>query len=208
MSWFNTDALKVDLTGGSEMFKGWVTDNNLISKETFEKLTLTTPELKEERERMDQEEKRKERVKDMLAGMFPWETRDPERDILVEECKDAILQLSEDKATFFGPYAVPRTRVKLDADKKSTDPENNNTASGQEYKDDGTEAEGEDTGSSRPSTEQLEKLKNLSPLPLLLQDFEIETHVGLIQKILKEDKQLSKLHSKFGVGEAEHSFWR
>jgi hypothetical protein len=181
--------------------------DNVISKETFEKLTLTTPELKEERERMDQEEKRKERVKDMLAGMFPWETRDPERDILVEECKEAILKLSEDKSIFFGPYAMPRSGVNLEEEGDDEKAEGDDEASRQSNEKDGEE-EGEGNKPRQPTTTQLENLKTLEPLPPLLQNFEVEKHVGLIQKMLKEDKKLSKIHSKYGVGETEHTFWR
>ena len=206
MSWFNTDALKANLTGGSDMLKDWVTDK-VISKETLEKLTLTTPELKEERERMDQEEKRKERVKDMLAGMLPWQTRDPERDILVEECKEAILKLSQDKHVFFGPYAMPRSTVKLDDEtvKETTD-----GVDGNEESEDPHAGEENPGGKSvhQPSPEQLDRLKMLEPLPPLLHDFEIETHVGLIRKMLTEDGNLSKMHSKYGVGESERIFWR
>ncbi|GKY93053.1 hypothetical protein MPSEU_000273600 [Mayamaea pseudoterrestris] len=203
MSWFSAEGFKANLTGGGDKLKGWVTDK-VISKETLEKLTLTTPELKEERERMDQEEKRKERVKDMLAGMLPWETRDSERDILVEECKEAILKLSHDKNVFFGPYAMPRSTVKLDEKDENDDKVDDN--------EDATDPNLDDTPSEKgprePTAEQLERLKTLEPLPPLLQNFEIETHVGLIQKMLKEDANLSKLHSKYGVGESELTFWR
>ena len=206
MSGFSTDALKANLAGSTDLLKDWVTDK-VISKETLEKLTLTTPELNEERERMDQEEKRKERVKDMLAGMYPWETSDPERDILVEECKEAILKLSHDKTVFFGPYAMPRSSVLLDEDednKEETDGALGKVESQDREDDDAVGA----VGARKPSPEQLERLKILEPLPPLLESFEIETHVGLIQKMLKQDSNLSKMHSKYGVGESEHTFWR
>lgn len=203
MSWFSTDALKANLSGGSDMLKGWVTDK-VISKETLEKLTLSTPELKEERERMDQEEKRKEQVKDMMAGMYPWETRDPERDILVEECKEAIMKLPSDKASFFGPYAMPRPSVKVIEHEKEK--------GSNEIREGNEEVIAEEAIGSKaarePSQEQLERLKILEPLPPLLQDFEIETHVGLIQKMLKVDSVLAQMHAKYGVGEFERTFWR
>eukprot|EP00569_Conticribra_weissflogii_P007349 CAMPEP_0171334262 /NCGR_PEP_ID=MMETSP0878-20121228/4555_1 /TAXON_ID=67004 /ORGANISM="Thalassiosira weissflogii, Strain CCMP1336" /LENGTH=98 /DNA_ID=CAMNT_0011835333 /DNA_START=89 /DNA_END=382 /DNA_ORIENTATION=+ len=64
------------------------------------KLTLTSPELSAERDKIDSEEKRKEQVKDSLAEILPWETRDRELEILVEECKEVILGLSSEEGTF------------------------------------------------------------------------------------------------------------
>ena len=62
-----------------------------LDKDMMEKLTLTTPEMAAERQKIDEEERRKEYIKDSLASMLPWETRDTERDILVEECKEAYV---------------------------------------------------------------------------------------------------------------------
>jgi hypothetical protein len=47
-----------------------------MDKSMLEKLTLTTSELRAERQRIDEEERGKEAIRDMLAGMLPWETRD------------------------------------------------------------------------------------------------------------------------------------
>jgi TATA-binding protein-associated factor Taf7 len=162
---------------------------------------------------MDQEEKHKAKVKNMLAGMFPWETRDPDRDILVEECKEAIMKLSHDKNVFFGPYAMPRSSIKLDDEEDEEEEEEESNEDDDETNETsqdpriGDYVSGE-KGVRQPLPEQLERLATLEPLPPLLQDFEIENHVGLIQKMLKEDLNLSKMHSKYGVGESEHIFWR
>jgi hypothetical protein len=139
-----------------------------LDKEAFlQSLTLTTPELTAERERLDAEEKRKERVRNMLAGMLPWQTRDPERDILVEECKEAILNLSNVKSTFFGPYRMPPKGKDSDEDKESM----------------------------KPSEESLKKLAKLEPLPPLLQNFDLQSHVGLVERLLIEDPKLVKMQS-------------
>ena len=93
----------------------------------LQSLTLTTPELTAERERIDAEEKRKEQIRNALSGMLPWQTRDSERDILVEECKDAILLLSRNKETFFGPFLLPPMKTKptiTNADDDDTDGDN------------------------------------------------------------------------------------
>jgi hypothetical protein len=164
-----------------------------MDKNMFEKLTLTTPELTEQRQRIDAEERRKEAVRDMLAGMMPWETRDTERDILVEECKEAVLKLSTDKETFFGPYPMPNA-VKLGNKKKKE---------GEEEEDDEDNVESEDPDDEettakdhKPSKESLEMLEKLEPLPPLLQDFDLDSHVGLIQKLLKLDPRLVGMQSK------------
>ena len=83
------------------------------------KLTLNTDEMKAERQMFGDEATRKAQVRDMLADMLPWETKDSERDILVEECKEAILKLSSDESTFFGPYEMPGLTVKIDEKKKT-----------------------------------------------------------------------------------------
>lgn len=148
----------------------------LDNESILESLTLTTPALKAERERLDASERQKETVRNMLSGMLPWQTRDPERDILVEECKDAILLLSKDKATFFGPYQMPPM------DAKTGD-------------DDDDESEKEIT---EPSKESLEMLAKLEPLPSLLRDFDFQAHVGLIEKMLAEDQTLVEMQSLSG----------
>ena len=75
-------------------------------EDLLKKLTLNTDELKAERAQMDAEENRKANVKDQLARLLPWETTDEEREILCEECKDKILSMSQEKATFTGPFAL------------------------------------------------------------------------------------------------------
>ena len=115
-------------------------------------------------------------MKDSLAGMLPWETRDAEREILVDECKEAILALSKKDETFFGPYKMPPL-LKI-SDQKEDDED-------EEY-------EKEEAG---PSKESLENLAKLEPLPPLLANFDLDAHVGLIQRLLKIDKSLVEKQS-------------
>lgn len=163
-----------------------------IDSEMLEKLTLTTPELTATRKRIDEEERRKEAVRDMLAGMLPWETRDDERDILVEECKEAILNLSSEKETFYGPYEMPPKTVKLEHKKKKAREQDDEDA--KESDDD--EEEEVLVQDHKPSAESLVKLEKLEPLPPLLQNFDLDSHVGLIQKLLKVDPTLVSMQSK------------
>lgn len=160
-----------------------------LDQEMMEKLTLTTPELAAERKKLDEEEKRKAHIKDCLAGMLPWETQDPERDILVEECKEAILKLSDDPATFQGPYKMPGLAVKLNDDDAEKD-----TAEGEQDEDD--EDGKAEKDEEKPSEESLDKLATLEPLPKLLDEFDLDAHVGLIQRLLAEDPSLVKMQSK------------
>eukprot|EP00542_Grammatophora_oceanica_P010068 CAMPEP_0194046760 /NCGR_PEP_ID=MMETSP0009_2-20130614/22286_1 /TAXON_ID=210454 /ORGANISM="Grammatophora oceanica, Strain CCMP 410" /LENGTH=346 /DNA_ID=CAMNT_0038692167 /DNA_START=84 /DNA_END=1127 /DNA_ORIENTATION=- len=167
-----------------------------IDNETLQKLTLTTPELVEERHRLDAEERRKAAVKDMLSNMDVWATRDADRQILVEECKEAILKLSQDDATFFGPYKMPASNVQTSEETEE-----------EELLKEGTPEE--IVKDRNPTAAQLEKLDKLSPLPLLLSDFDLDAHVGLIQKLLGVDPKLVERQSNLsGGGARERIFWQ
>jgi hypothetical protein len=197
-SWFNMESLK-DLTDKVQQSMEQVQHSipaNLgsmkLDREMLGKLTLTSPELTAERQRIDAEERRKESARDTLAGMLPWETRDPERDILVEECKEGILKLSSDKDTFFGPYAMPQKGVNLE--KNQTKDEDGNGEEGDGAGDTGEEEE--QLGEMTPPPDSLEKLQKLEPLPPLLGNFDLDSHVGLIEKVLKEDPELVQMQSK------------
>ena len=196
MSWFGDLATKLQEVSDTVTEKA---KNALpMDQEMFEKLTLTTPELASERKKFDEEEKRKEHIKDCLAGMLPWETCDPERDILVEECKEAILKLSDDAATFQGPYMMPGMTVNLNNDDDGGD-------DGEDEEDeDDDEDEAKKDDEEKPSEESLDKLATLEPLPKLLGDFDLDAHVGLIQRLLSEDPSLVKMQSKLS-GKQESS---
>jgi hypothetical protein len=109
--------------------------------------------------------------------MYPWETRDAEREILVDECKEAILALSSKDSTFFGPYkipALPNTSIQ---------------------RGDGEDEEHEKEEEPGPSQESLKNLAKLEPLPPLLAEFDLDAHVGLVQLLLKVDKKLVQKQS-------------
>lgn len=164
-----------------------------VDKELLAKLTLNTDEMKAEREQFGEEAKRKAAAKDMVAGLLPWDTRDKERDILVEECKEAILTLSGLDDTFYGPYEMPALKVKLAGENKEG--EGNEEEDVVEDDDDEDEEGTESKKEPKPSEESLEKLSKLEPLPPLLRDFDLDSHVGLIQKLLKEDPKLEERQS-------------
>ena len=130
--------------------------------------------------------------------------------ILVDECKEAILELSGREETFFGPYEMPLLKVML----KSTEEENNEEEGAEEEGDESQEPPAEDvTAKARqhmaPSEESLEMLRKLEPLPALLEDFDLDAHVGLIQRVMKEDPKLVAMQANFsGGGLREKVFWR
>jgi len=182
MSWFND--LKAMAT---DTVKGVIPPDR---QEQISKLFLNSPEMKEERENLANDELRKNQVRDYLSEMYPWETRDEERDILVEECKEAIFALSTTPNTFLGPWALPGKAVEED----ELTPEELETIQAERV------AALEDAK---------EKLAKLEPLPPLLEDFDIDTHVGLIQKLLEVDASLVEMHGSLsGGGERERLFWK
>lgn len=115
----------------------------------------------------------------------------------MDECKEAILELSGQEETFFGPYEMPLLQVVLKS-ANTEEEEEEATAEGGET----TEPPTEDaTATARkhmaPSEESLEMLRKLEPLPKLLEDFDLDAHVGLIQRVMKEDPKLVAMQANF-----------
>lgn len=181
------------------------TENLKIDSDMLQKLTLSSPELIEERQKIDQEERRKEAVREKLSGLLPWETRDPDRDILVPECKEVILKMTADEQTFLGPWQMPEKNVTLDET-----PSSGSKDEATEDEEDGLEIKKQGSKDSpMPSKDSLEKLAKLEPLPVLLQHFDLDSHVGLIQRVLEVDTNLVKMQSKLSGGGARESiFWK
>lgn len=185
MSWFSSLTETVQSVSETVQSVSETVQNAIpLDKELIAKLTLNTDEMKAERENFGEEANRKAVAKDMLAGMLPWETKDSERDILVDECKEAILALSSKKETFFGPYQMPALEVNVEDEDKEKE------------EDEDDEDEEEKMQKLLPSEESLEKLAKLEPLPPLLQEFDLDSHVGLIERMLKEDARLVEMQSE------------
>ncbi|KAL3792186.1 hypothetical protein HJC23_009650 [Cyclotella cryptica] len=187
-SWFSSGAFET-LSHLKDKVQSTVgIDPNLIQK-----ITLQSPDLAAERARIDSEERRKESVRDSLAELLPWETRDPEMEILVDECKEAILSLSGIEETFTGPFILTGGLPSGDA----------------------SEEDGEDDEDLRAAKDiqeaekSADKLSKLQPLPALLGDFDLDTHVGLIQRLFEVDPKLVKMHSRLSSGgKRELAFWK
>uniref|UniRef100_A0A7S2VAW2 BSD domain-containing protein n=1 Tax=Entomoneis paludosa TaxID=265537 RepID=A0A7S2VAW2_9STRA len=203
MSWFSSLA-----ESAAKVTENAVKAAN-IDPEVFQKLTLNSPELAAERQKIDEEERRKEAVRDKLAGLLPWETRDPDRDILVPECKEVILKMSSEEETFLGPWQMPEKNVTLEEKPSSDSNEGIDVGSGEGEDSMGTSPPPAAQETPKPSTESLEKLSKLEPLPNLLGDFDLDSHVGLIQRLLEVDGNLVQMQSSLSGGGARESvFWK
>ena len=159
-------------------------------KHMFQNMSKALKELKEMEVQEQQQDEQKQQVRDHLTCLLPWETRCPERKILVEECKQTILQLSTKSETFTGPFALPNS-----------------------YEDTGVEGTPytNTVGTTLPSSpESLKLLSKLQPFPKLLSDFDLDIHVGLIQRMLKVDPTLALYMARAspGGGTREVLFWK
>jgi hypothetical protein len=211
----------------------------------FSKLTLQSDELVREHELLDAQEKRKELVREYLSEILPWETKDEASLILVDHCKEAILNLSKEKSTFETPFELQRGIMfnPTASFEDDSDDENENENEGEEEVDEDVvhfdakedveevdkdepkqeredekveeqvkEVESKDTqidGAAAVIKASAAKLEKMQPLPLLLEHFDIDTHVGLIERVLKIDEELVYMHSNLsGAGEKETIFWK
>jgi len=235
MSWFQSTGLNSALDSLTETVqKATESVHDAIPtkhKEFLAKLTLNTEDMISERQNFRDEAARKELAKTRLDKLLPWETLDLEREILVEECKEAILELSSREDSFFGPYEMPLLNVKLEVEdieeegsedqleveRTEGDEENvlvddakaNNTVDEEGQLIDIDEERKSHHHHMMPSEESREKLAKLEPLPPLLEDFDLDAHVGLIQKILKADPGLVNMQANLsGGGDREQVFWR
>lgn len=162
-----------------------------IDSDLIGKLTLRSDELVKEHELLDAQEKRKELVREYLSEILPWETKDETREILVDECRAAILNLSKEQSTFETPFRLQRGKMF------------NSTGLSEEEINFENELDPSQVDASSL------KLERMQPLPLLLDYFDIDTHVGLIERLLQVDENLVQMHSILsGAGEKETLFWK
>lgn len=191
-SWFSSGALSDTLSGLKDKVQSRV---NNIDPNLLKKLTLQSDELVSERQRIDEEERRKEAVRETLSEILPWETRDEEMEMLVDECKEVILGLSSNDETFTGPFVLPGGLLSNEGGEEVAD----------DVEDDADRRAAEDLAAAEQSAIKLSKLQ---PLPVLLADFDLDTHVGLIERVLKEDPKLVGAHSRLSSGgQREVVFW-
>eukprot|EP00592_Proboscia_alata_P007673 CAMPEP_0194355614 /NCGR_PEP_ID=MMETSP0174-20130528/3500_1 /TAXON_ID=216777 /ORGANISM="Proboscia alata, Strain PI-D3" /LENGTH=450 /DNA_ID=CAMNT_0039124957 /DNA_START=101 /DNA_END=1453 /DNA_ORIENTATION=+ len=240
-------------------------------------LTLQTDELEAERHQIDLEEQRKEDVKNVLASIYPWETRDEEKQLLEGECRVAMLALSTSRQTFIGPHGNTREKIitddteeeisfvdvnlnsgvhnspnsegdmqsssedkeliekevpenissKKEEDQKVTDSKNNTLTQKEDpyavlksailariradnNMDDlhgplGTGGGNDDNVSTEKKCGGLFNAE----IPILLAEFDLDAHVGLIQRLFQCDPNLVEMHKNLSGGEVkEIDFWK
>lgn len=198
----------------------------------FNKLTLRSPDLQAEHDLIDSQETRKEMVKDYLSALLPWETRDETRDILVEDVQYEIMEMSKIDETFMGPFQAAGglgTTMFIEAENENMSKEASEEVHSEEitFADhdaiESTENEEYDNKdavtSERDGTDKLsnddrkkhyqERLEKMGKLPILLDEFDLDAHVGLIERLFKVDANLVKMHSKLSnSGKTEKTFWK
>lgn len=197
-----------------------------VDSDLIRNLTLRSDELTKVHTEIEAEERRKELVKDYLAELLPWETRDEAKVILIDETKQVILSISSIESTFSHPFTPPpgiQLFPSIDITASTSQEEKDAGGDDDTEKTDGadtTPAEGEEptttTTTNTTSTNEEEyamaaqqKLTTLQPLPPLLEKFDLDSHVGLIERLLTVDSELVKMHSLLiGAGEREIIFWK
>lgn len=157
-----------------------------LDDELIKKLTLRTDDLKAEHSLIDAQETRKEAVRDYLSNLLPWETKDEAREILVEECKEAMNKMAEEGQTFTSPFDLSESEGRMFA-----------------------EDSGKEEASEESKDEAAKKLEKMGSLPQLLDEFDLDAHVGLIERLFKVDKELVRSHSQLeSAGKSEKIFWK
>lgn len=146
----------------------------------------------------------------------------------MEECREAVLALSGREETFRTPYGLPGSgAAEIVAKQKETEGEGGDADGEDAGSEPGEKSDGpalgdkDDGAKAKKSPDEMAadaavkaaevqaKVAKLSPLPPLLDDFDLDTHVGLIQRVLKEDAKLVAMHSNLsGPGEREIKFWK
>lgn len=198
-----------------------------VDSDLIRNLTLRSDELTKVHTEIEAEERRKELVKDYLAELLPWETRDEAKVILIDETKQVILSISSIESTFSHPFTPPPgiqlfPSIDITASTSQEEKDGGDDDDDTEKTDgaDTTPAEGEEptttTTTNTTSTNEEEyamaaqqKLTTLQPLPPLLEKFDLDSHVGLIERLLTVDSELVKMHSLLiGAGEREIIFWK
>jgi hypothetical protein len=88
--------------------------------------------------------------------------------------------------TFTGPFALPEGTTRMFS-----------------------EESGIEEASEESKMEADKKLQKMGKLPPLLDEFDLDAHVGLIEKLFKVEKDLVKTHSCLqNAGKTEKVFWK
>jgi hypothetical protein len=190
-------------------------------RQLFNAITLNTPEMTAEREQFAKEDLRKTAVRDALSNLnlLPWDTQQEERQILVEECHDAILSLSKSDATFLGhdynPNHIASQAQAQDDPTMSTTNDNEHVSDSSAAHGHGSNMIGESQSTylalcrAIATSKGTKSTSSGSGIPPLLEHFDLDAHVGLVHQMLQEDERLVHQHAKFsGTLVSELDFWK
>lgn len=152
----------------------------------IKEISLNADDMVAEREQFTREEVEKKAKQEWSKDIIlPWESNDEERCILCDECKDAILKLSESDFAFLAPYKDP-----IDDDQSDT-----------------AAASAEGGNNEKQMILQESSQPAMALLPL---DFDLESYVGLVERLLQIDANLKERHAEL-IGDDEVSdltFWK
>lgn len=184
-------------------------DDDLVNK-----LTLRSADLKAEHDLIDSQETRKEMVRDYLSSLLPWETRDETRDILVEDCELAIREMAKYEDTFTGPFDLPEGLTMFPPKNQEVGDIESDLAQ-IVLKDVANDGNGDGSGNAEDVDENekkkkaKQKLEKMGTLPSLLDEFDLDAHVGLIERLFHTDQNLVEMHSRLtSAGKTEKVFWK
>ncbi len=181
-------------------------DDDLVNK-----LTLRSADLKAEHDLIDSQETRKEMVRDCLSALLPWETRDETRDILVEDCEAAIREMAKHEHTFTGPFELPEGLSMFPSKShEDPDPEDNDDTDGNKNADEiANETPDKEVDEMEQKKIAKERLEKMGTLPSLLDEFDLDAHVGLIDRLMHIDEELVEMHAQLtNAGKTEKIFWK
>ena len=166
------------------------------AEEILRRLALNTDAMVAERERLGEEDGRRRRAAEEMGRLLPWETDDETRTILSEECRTRVLALARDPDTFTTPLPLPghgHGHAEVAAAAAAAE----------------GEGEEEEEGAAAPPAQAPSGGAFLDPLPPLLEEFDLDAHVGLIGRMLELDPALVDAHANLsGAGVRERIFWR
>eukprot|EP00588_Corethron_pennatum_P010477 CAMPEP_0194269296 /NCGR_PEP_ID=MMETSP0169-20130528/3481_1 /TAXON_ID=218684 /ORGANISM="Corethron pennatum, Strain L29A3" /LENGTH=377 /DNA_ID=CAMNT_0039010891 /DNA_START=13 /DNA_END=1146 /DNA_ORIENTATION=- len=136
---------------------------------------------------------------------LPWETEEEEKEILSPEVREVILKFGQSKAVFEGPFLL-KSGIKCTSVKgKEDDKDKEEEVVFRKEEDDALDEVGAILKDTDEDTEKKEEKEEDPDFP-----FDLDSHLGLIRRIMEVDDQLVEAQKKWcsGGGEREVVFWR
>jgi len=136
---------------------------------------------------------------------LPWETEEEEKEILSPEVREVILKFGQSKAIFEGPFLLKNGMKCTSVKGKEDDKDKEEEVVFQKEEDDALDEVGAILKDTDEDTEKKEEKEEEPDFP-----FDLDSHLGLIRRIMEIDEQLVEAQKKWcsGGGEREVVFWR